>query len=128
MNTRELRIGNYVQVGGEIKPVDGICSEKEDHIQVRTAQNKLLDVSLDQVKPIPLHGQLLIKCCEFDEEGTHTIGIDHDRHYLRVEDGYIVLLNKQKEALIHFWDVKTLHQLQNLYYALKGKEMEIAFD
>src|ERR1700722_7565047 len=93
MDTRELRIGNYVAINGEIKAVDGICSEKEDHIQVRTSENKIKDVKLSDVKPIPLHGELLIKCCEFDEDGHYKIGIDHHQHYLKVEDGYIVLLN-----------------------------------
>jgi hypothetical protein len=128
MDARELRIGNYVEVNGERVMVEGICGPGEEHIQVRNSQNKIVEVKMNVIKPIPLRGELLLRCCEFDEEGNHTIGIDHHRHYLKVEDGYIVLLNKQKEALIHFWDVRSLHQLQNLYHALKNKEMEIVFD
>ena len=128
MDTKELRIGNYVAVNGETVMVEGICGPEEEHIQIRKSRNEIAEVKISEVQPISLRGELLLKCCEFDEEGNHTIGIDHHRHYLKVEDGYIVLLNKQKEALIHFWDVKSLHQLQNLYHALKGKEMEIVFD
>lgn len=128
MDTKELRIGNYVTVDGEVRTVQGINSEKENRIQVRNAENKITDVSMDDLSAIPLTGELVIRCCKFEEDGHHIIGIDNHRYYLKVEDGFVVLLNKKKEAMIHFWDVQNLHQLQNLYFALKGKEMEVVFN
>jgi hypothetical protein len=129
MDTNDLRIGNYVKVNGEIVIVDGICGSGGDgeYIQTKKLHDQFEEVKISDVASIPLEGELLIKCCEFDKEGHHIIGIDQHRHYLKMEGGYIVLLNKEKSPLIHFWDIKSLHQLQNLYYALKGKEMQVVF-
>src|SRR4051812_8133507 len=122
MNTKEMRIGNYVEVNGKVVKVDSILGDGKEQVVVVTNDNKELTVKIADVQPIPLTGDILMKCCEFDKEGKHIIGIDAHRHYLKLQDGYVTLLNNRYEDMIQFWDVKSLHQLQNLYFALKGKE------
>ena len=123
MNTREIRIGNYVEVKGRIVKVDSILGDGKEEVEIVTPEQKLETVKIAEVKPVPLTGDILMKCCEFDTTGKHIIGIDDHRHYLKLKDGYVTLLNNKYEDMIHFWDVQSLHQLQNLYFALKGKEM-----
>jgi hypothetical protein len=125
MKAKDLRIGNYVEVDGMMLRVVSISNNGETHIEVKTPQNKKMEVAINEIKPIPLADDMLISNCQFDENGMHTIGLDEHRYYLKIQDGYIVLLNQQEDPLIHFWDVRYLHSLQNLYHALKGKEMEI---
>jgi len=128
MNTRELRIGNYVEIEGLITKIVSIGGKKDNHVEIKTLHNHIIETKMNALAPVPLTNDFLFKCCEFDKEGKHTIGIDHHRHYLKIQDGYIVLMNEKNEILIQFWDVKYLHQLQNLYFALKGKEMAIILD
>lgn len=125
MNTRELRIGNYVAVDGATAAVDAICSKKDGYIEIKTNGQNIREVTLTDIKPIPLTNELLNNCCEFDNNGRHVIGIDDHRHFLKIQNGYVVLMNRKFEDMIHFWDVQSLHQLQNLYFALKGEEMTV---
>jgi translation elongation factor P/translation initiation factor 5A len=126
MNSKDLRIGNYVEAEGMICEVMAV-TEGGTHIEVRTPQGKTMEVSTAEVKSIMLSDELLMTNCGFDKDGLHVIGIDHHRYYLKIQDGYIVLLNQEGDSLIHFWDIRSLHQLQNLYNSLKGKEMKIFF-
>ena len=87
-----------------------------------------IEIDIADVTPIKITGELLANCCNFDETGNHIIGIDSHRHFLKIEENrHISLLNRQYEPMIHFWDVQHLHQLQNLYYALKNEEMVVRF-
>lgn len=126
MKTKDLRIGNFVEIEGVISEVMAINCENTV-IEVRAAEAGGISVQMADVRPIPLSGQMLTEFCSFDNEGRHIIGIDQHRHYLKIQDGYIVLLNKAEEPLIHFYDVRYLHSLQNLYYMLKGEEMKVSF-
>jgi len=126
MKSKDLRIGNFVEVDGMICEVVAI-SDTETHIEVKTPRNKISEIPLGDAKPILLSDEMLMNNCEFDTNGLHVIGIDQHRYYLKVQDGYIILLNQEGESLIHFWDIRHLHQLQNLYNSLKGQEMKITF-
>ena len=125
METKDLRIGNYVSVEGIITEVVAICDTGIDLVGVRTPHARVVERSLTDIKPVSLDDKAL-QHCVFDKHGKHIIGIDNHSYYLKLHDGYIVLLNKKNDPVIHFWDVRYLHQLQNLYFALKGKEMPIA--
>jgi hypothetical protein len=125
MNSQELRIGNYVEVEGVIVKVVAICSNIEGILEVKVPQGKTTQVRAGEVKPIVLSANTLKESCYFDDEGKRNLTIDKQRYSLKLADGYILLLNKKNEAMIHFWDVRYLHQLQNLYFALNGKEMPV---
>ena len=127
MNIQELRIGNYVSLGGVPAMVTAIYSDSPDSIKVKVPDGKTMEITANDAHALPLTMELVSRCCGFDPRGRLMLGIDHDRYYLRVQDDFICLLNRQNEAIIHFWDVKNLHQLQNLYFALKGTEMDVAF-
>lgn len=126
MNLKELRIGNYVLVENEKAEVISI-GNNDALLTVKYPGDKIEEIPLATATPIVLGSEMLGDCCDFDELGKHMLDVDHHRHFLKLQNGYIALQNKKNETIIHFWEIKYMHQLQNLYYALKGKEMKVAF-
>jgi hypothetical protein len=127
MDPLELKIGNYVEVEGAIVKVVSISKNEEGSIEVRVSQGKPAGAIASEIKPVPLSRKVLVRHCHFDENMQLGIIIDKLHYYLKLENSYIVLYNNKEEPMIHFWDVRYLHQLQNLYFALKAKEMPVKF-
>ncbi len=126
MNAHEFRIGNYVEIEGVIALILAIDSDgKEALIETRTSKDKRIKTKISKVKPVALALKLLTERCHFDKTARHNIGIDDYICFLEFKEGYISLLNCSGEVMIRFMDIRNLHQLQNLYYALKGTEMEM---
>jgi hypothetical protein len=104
METKELRLGNYVSNGENVMLVD--CHTIYDNTEI-----------FNGLKPIPLTSYWLVKF-GFEENSTsftNSIGFP-----------CIVKLKKQSNYL--FYDsiqIKHVHQLQNLYFALTDKELQI---
>jgi hypothetical protein len=128
MNPKELRIGNCVYVDERIVEVVAIDG-KENKIEVRSPKNEVTIVYLDKVKisAIALSVDRLQQCCGFDGNGVLELGIDSHAYYLKMNKDHVILLDKQEIPVIHFWDVKYVHQLQNLFFALKGSELPVRF-
>jgi hypothetical protein len=126
MDSGELRAGNLIEVEGLIVRVADVCNAEKE-ITAVTPDDKKITTSMSAVKPISLADRALEQYCNLDEDGYIVVGIDSHRYYLKIKDGYIILLSRNSEPLIHFWDVRYVHQLQNLYHALKGQEMAIVF-
>ncbi len=128
MDPKELRIGNCIYADGRIVEVVAIDGKQND-IEVRTQDNDVFKAKIDKVeiKPILLSEEDTHACCGFDQDGLLLLGIDAHSYFLKMNHDHIILLNKLGKPLIHFWDVKAVHQLQNLFYALKGKELAVSF-
>lgn len=107
MKASEYRIGNWVSNG-------------EDEFQLTSKDIYHLDVYINMVvvKPIPITPEWLERF-GFEQ---YLIG------YYRYKKFYISYSNtglheyRQRDAYVIF---KYVHQLQNLYFALKGEELEI---
>jgi hypothetical protein len=127
MNSTELRIGNYVEIEGVTVVVVAIYENQENDLEVKIPQGRLSRVRSVNANPIRLTADLLKRVCGFDEQGRYIIGIDNHRYYLKIENSYILLLNNKNETIIHFWDVRYLHMLQNLFYGLKGSEIPVNY-
>jgi len=116
MRSNELRIGNWVQCAiikiGSLKKGDFHQVEIDDF-------NYNLE---DYFRPIPLTEEWLIKF-GFVREGMLTMRLDKFTCYCE-EDDYI---DNFCLGHIELFDVvpKYVHQLQNLYFALTGKELTI---
>ena len=109
MKANELRIGNWVNFNhngvdwGDVK----INSNFFKHYEQEEYENK----------PIPLTEEWLLKFgFEKAKEGDYTMGVYtvFIREYISISNyhGYIA-------------DIKHVHQLQNLYFALTNTELEI---
>lgn len=109
MEARELRIGNYVSINNVFFPL----TEK------RFARVLNKDT---QVEPIPITEEWLEKLGF--ENGS--IEINNENHLicetLMDDDDFHWQYNFNNEGLVF---IEYIHQLQNLYFALTGEELEL---
>jgi hypothetical protein len=128
INANELRFGNWVQTGG----IQSVIDELGDtlcHLEGNMIPNRY-----DQIEPIPLSPEILSKCGfevyrndhQYTFYGNH--GDDSDFflefNWMRRDEGYIPMI-KSVEFEVIGSSIQYLHQLQNLYFALTGNELEI---
>lgn len=112
MKANEVRIGNWVydlkfQSNLQFRSFFGLCNFEQ---------------SPDDFQPIPLTPEILKKA-GFVKEG---LRYSKDWVYLWQDGNNIVFaLAEMQEAIGTFLPVKFVHQLQNLYFAFTGEELEI---
>ena len=130
MEATELRIGNHVEKslksGNGRKVFDKIRISDINHIYEK-------DGSFNY-EPIPLTEEILLKCGfkilkhEFDST-FYSINILDTVVYLRPSylSGFYwgFMLDKLEAEINDCKRIEHVHQLQNLYFALTGKELEI---
>lgn len=114
----ELRIGNWVELNGAFGKVQSV----DEFNQIKVFGY----YPITPVKPIPLSEEILFKC-GFSKGSVWNVG-----KYLCKEINYGFWITYKKEKIIldfisaaSITEIEYLHQLQNLYFALTGKELEI---
>lgn len=137
MKANELRIGNiiYFPFHSETVKVLGLPLSYElgEMIQVETKGTILCELLLKQFKPIPLTEEWLDKF-SFSRGGYDMLEVWHKNNprftmagYLDEEDdclGWNYNHNgTMKECEDSLIEIKYVHQLQNLYFALTGKDL-----
>lgn len=124
IDIKELRIGNWVSAcDGSRWMVETIKPEtisgymySNNLLNDVQEKNRSVEIHDENLNPIPLSEKLLLKCrFEPRNSGIKTyynplLELDHDFKLMRVD------YNIQ---------VKSLHQLQNLYFDLTGQELEV---
>ena len=129
---RELRIGNLI----EYKLNSG-----SHFVEVNTYLLTVIDVGkkpfIDRYKPIPLTEEWLLKFgfeeIVFDSEETgygveYEISISHGSKMVVYDDMSFGIENNELDThwlSLDFDKFSGVHQLQNLYFALTGEELEI---
>lgn len=114
MKSSELRIGNWVEVDGRI---DKVLVIYPDAIDCKIDESILCEY-MKFVEPIPLTGEWLAKF-GFVLAGLEWVGP------MCLEQHHGELYYSAGESLQLSIDIKSVHQLQNLYHALTGEELEI---
>lgn len=117
IRANELRIGNSILLGGNtIETYQTYKPYKvdADAIQAIAEENKERgdDYILSVFQPIPLTPKILEKC------GLQN-GVFPDLEYFSIDNDLSVCFEGAYTAC----DIKFLHQLQNLYFALTGEEL-----
>jgi hypothetical protein len=148
IQSRELRIGNLLLFNREICTVTGISGNKAE---IRTLRgNEVQSVAFSALQPISLNEEWMEKLSG-DENGYLTLsdlerktdssdmillstmeGYLHDDGFLRVcayeyekqEDGTIQ--GSDDVITLGYTHIRYVHQVQNLYFDLSGKELVIA--
>lgn len=131
MTANEIRIGNLVDLGNRIAKVIEINHLACVVVDLEETQDTIEDY--DRTKPIPLTEEWLNKS-DLKKRGTRDIWdqgnfvIYYQRHndaYSQLCQGkfYFGTIDVTKNFALTFYEIKHLHQLQNLYFALAGEEL-----
>lgn len=126
MKSTELRIGNYIK----------LMFNYEDYETIQVTSDELVDVDKKQAdyEPFPLTEDWLYKFGfkNIDKGGNDYITYTDPNHdyYLQLDvrrkDNKYLILDNSFDDLRAFSmvDIEYVHQLQNLYFALTGKELD----
>ena len=127
IKANELRIGNYLQDReNRLCKVESIDIAFIYSIVGEAFKAPAIYGGLTSLphKPIPLTEDILLKCgawtSDWDNNSSYRIGISLD---------YILAINLELNTFqlgdLDLTQIKYLHQLQNLYFALTGEELNI---
>ena len=111
MKKQELRIENYVSHEGTVKKIASIELFQLCYLYYGGYN---ICVYLTEIEPIPLN-----------DEWCKKLGLDV--YEANVENEHI-MLNRLINPVRYYYqntEIKTVHQLQNLYFALTGNELKI---
>jgi hypothetical protein len=122
MNPSELRIGNLVDFEGQIETVYQIRHSGVDFFRGTTKKGIVIQSYVwEAVKPITLTEDWLLEFGFKDINNKSFRLFKHANHdiILRIFDGGAISYCEKNEYVL----VKSVHHLQNLYYALTQKEL-----
>lgn len=121
MKPQELRIGNLVCYNGKVVKVEQITKHKIGY-HTKSNETRMNYARLCEIEPIPITEEWLTKC-EFDEpcDGVYEHNYEEFEVTKEVENWWVTWNGGSD-----FWfRIKHIHQLQNAYYLVTGKELEI---
>lgn len=130
IKAKELRIGNYLY-----NPIQKI-NFKVDLVAI---SNVINDIRLDRPKELKYQGiqlteDILLKCGFFWREDTscfsycnegdkiYSLPLDIDENIIYISFGRDSMICNDTGGLVYIY---SLHQLQNIYFALTNKELDI---
>ena len=117
MKVSELRIGNYVNRLGYPEQIKSISISEGNRGYVSVESSGV--ITHNQIEPIPLTDEWLIS---LGFEMSSTGFIEKGRLLYHKEYGWKILENWVK-GWVGVAEILYVHQLQNIYYALTGKEL-----
>jgi len=128
INANELRIGNLVKLENYFKIIGIMFRYGNDNYDIHVLrENSILiyKVLESELEPIPLTTEILEKC-GFDwsiyHQAFHKLNLEFD-----LNESYPLgfSLCTFRNKLLVAPNIYFLHQLQNLYFALTGEELQI---
>jgi hypothetical protein len=127
MNTRELRINNYIQYKkGHLVYVKALNNRGENgEAYVNGLGDNYINgyYRLSDMKPIPLTEEWLVK---FGFEKIKNNGIDYELHDCVISfEAEWMWTSESKLNEVRTLIPKHVHQLQNLYFALTNEELTL---
>lgn len=132
IQAKNLRVGNYVTFHDD-NTIYSVVSIEEKGIGVKNQEEETW-IELDRFSPIPLTEDILLKC---GFEKAEDLG---DQIYYQLPNekhGFSICADHDDWGIYHFnssgqhcimWGEEHmlyLHQLQNLFFALRGQELEV---
>ena len=123
---QELIIGNYVfDIDGDVLQIGQILD-----IGVKF-KNTSLSSRYEKIQPIPLTEEILLKFGFYFEEGFYCLRINNTAFMTIILHGSYVnyeLSNFRQKIVFSSGEFSGVHQLQNLYFHLKGEELTFKKD
>jgi len=123
MKASELRIGNYV-----VEPKSGDKNPFQIFSTYSEIKNdKINGLPIPLMKPIPLTEEWLLRLGFKMHEGNnfyrYWINSDFELTYRPISEAIIFCFTPRRTDHMTGLEVKYVHQLQNLYFALTGEEL-----
>ena len=142
---KELKIENYVKYNGSIVSVYAISNptpNKDEHFdnkaRVTLWCNGLIDATIDEIEPIPITEELLLKIGFKKKRDGYLHYSDHnDVFSIKFNLGYAFIeyanlcfnpedvTETNYGSSLEFPNTLHLHTLQNIWYLLTGKELTL---
>lgn len=130
IKANELRIGNYITYLDDIYVVNGIAYEELNpnkwRISFKTLDGKLGNAkSVDWIEPIPLTPEWMEMMGFVEDKQHECYVIWESESHVAIEyfDGFVHLVgHTSAQPMEH---IQYVHQLQNLYFALSGEELNV---
>jgi hypothetical protein len=134
MESRDLRIGNYLIIDGVLVRVRSVYSftngsfkNNEGRVEAYRYDSifepKKISAGINRFEPIPLTEEWLVKF-GFNFSGYN----NEDKALYKIDDEVWIVKNivtKQFYLNEYQLEIKHVHQLQNLYFALTNEELTI---
>lgn len=132
MKVSELRLGNLVSLSYMTEKAFSVTAIENNNCCLKSTEQGFKTASIyPYVQPIPLTDEWLEKLGGLkDEYGDVFIEVDSDsdmRLYLSTKH-YIQLVQSYHCPMFDYEHIRYVHQLQNLFSALTGKELTIKED
>lgn len=131
IKANELRVGNIVNIIAidqnivikSISEVDNLAG-----LFTWLEKNEEYEDSLTAIEPIPLSSDVLLRCGFIDPAGNSfgcrlEVNTVDELCWYRQDNS--LRYQTKLDGFTRDFNIKNLHQLQNLYFALTGKELEI---
>jgi hypothetical protein len=117
MKANELRIGNWLNHDGIFRQVSSLHSDNTLRFKDGNSSIGCFKATLSNIKPIPLTEEILLKC-------GYEINFLDFNHFYKLHNLYLDSNFQPIDTFITY-EIKYLHQLQNLYFALTNQELNI---
>jgi len=126
IDSTELRIGNIISYKGQLKKVYGICFNAV-RVNSDGTHKVNTEVELDACEYVALSNDILKKCGFVKTPTNFVDGIEFSREGFPFDLQYI---EGKFYIDVYEWTVGPeisayLHSLQNLYFVMTGKELEV---
>jgi len=133
MKYQELRIGNFLHNGSDVVCVEAISPTYKQAIDISnvdglSSSSCFVSLPIADLKPVPLTGEWLLR---FGFVQNKSIGVGNDIFSGYEMEGFIIdkdfdpIISTNEGCFGFSNPVKYVHQLQNLVFALTGKELEL---
>ena len=123
ISANELRIGNYLLITGEsISISSGFIADYDFSVKNNFSSNTPL--IKDSIEPIPITEEWLLKFGFEYFESNDSYQLDTDLGFCiwgRIHYGFYIFANSEELGS----EIRYVHELQNLYFALTKKELEL---
>lgn len=117
MKASELRIGNLVSYRSNTVVIDTLSSS--DQCIIIDRYFKYAEQHLTNIKPIPLTEEWLVKF------GFNNLNLNCSNYMFELIHNDMIGYRFSIEGQYGYPEIKYVHQLQNLYFALTGEELTI---
>ncbi|MCK9477276.1 MAG: hypothetical protein M0R46_15270 [Candidatus Muirbacterium halophilum] len=120
INTRELRIGNVI-IFTEDNTISKVIEIDNEGIQVKIG-DEITWIEKETFNPLILDEEILLKLNFIKKDNIFSINIPNSNHYFDI----FIYEHKWYCKLNGFTiEINSLHKLQNLYFILIGKELNV---